>query len=126
MESVRAPIKTIEEKLGLPPRPKKPLTPYFRFLQTARPAITKENPKLSVIEVVQRCAQKWMETDESTKAKLNDEYQQEKIVYIKKRSDYEKNLTEEQKDNLKIIKKDVADGKQRRIYKKVSEQKLND
>jgi transcription factor A, mitochondrial len=124
---VRAPTKTVEEKLGLPPRPKKPLTPYFRFLQTVRPAMVKENPNLKAIEVVQRCAQKWTETPDSTKAKLNEDYQKDKIAYIKSRSDYEKNLSDEQKENLKIVKRGIAEGKQRRIYRKVSwEGKVNE
>lgn len=118
-EVVRAPTKTVEEKLGIPPRPKKPLTPYFRFLQTMRPTVVKENPTLKTVEVVQRCAQKWLETDDATKTKLNDEYQKEKVTYIKRRSDYEKLLTDEQKENLKIVKKDLVESKQRRLYKKV-------
>lgn len=44
--------KSQEEKFGLPPRPRKPLTPFFRFLAETRPKVTKENPKLSTMEVV--------------------------------------------------------------------------
>ncbi|PSN54930.1 hypothetical protein C0J52_01675, partial [Blattella germanica] len=38
--------QTIEEKLGLPRKPKRPLTPYFRFMAEVRPTILKKNPHL--------------------------------------------------------------------------------
>ena len=85
-----------------------------------RPTVVKENPSLKTVEVVQRCAQKWLETDDATKTRLNDDYQKEKVAYIKRRSDYEKLLTDEQKENLKIVKKDLVESKQRRLYKKVN------
>lgn len=50
--SANVATKSQEEKFGLPPRPRKPLTPYFRFLADVRPKVVKENPKLSVLEVV--------------------------------------------------------------------------
>lgn len=118
-ENVRIPRKTVEEKLGLPQRPKKPLTPYFRYLMTTRPAIMKENPNFKSVEAVQLCAQKWAEVDEATKKKLTDEYQKEKITYVKKRADYENSLTTEQKDSLKIVKQDIIESKEKRIYRKV-------
>jgi transcription factor A, mitochondrial len=119
-DNVRLPTKSIEDKLGLPQRPKKPLTPYFRFLVEARPTIMKDNPQMKAIEIVQLCAKKWSTIDEATKAKLTEEYQKEKIGYIKRRSDYENSLTDEQKTSLKIVKQDLVDKSQRRVYKKVS------
>jgi transcription factor A, mitochondrial len=119
-DNVRLPTKSIEDKLGLPQRPKKPLTPYFRFLVEARPSFMKENPQMKAIEIVQLCAKKWSTIDEATKSKLTEEYQKEKIGYIKRRADYENGLTDDQKTSLKIVKQDLIDKSQRRIYKKVS------
>lgn len=40
--------QTIYEKLNLPAKPKKPLTPYFKFLSQARPALVREYPEAKI------------------------------------------------------------------------------
>jgi len=40
--------KSVEEKLGLPLKPKKPLTPYFRFMAQIRPVLIQKNPQAKV------------------------------------------------------------------------------
>lgn len=119
-DNIRQPPKTVEERLGLPLRPKKPLTPYFRYLLSIRPEIAKSNPQMKAIDVVTLCAKKWLDVDEATKKKLNDEYQKEKIGYLQVRTDYDKKLTEEQKESIKLVRKGIVESRERRIYKKVS------
>jgi hypothetical protein len=36
------------EKLGIPPKPTRPLSPYFRFLAQIRPNLTKAHPNLKL------------------------------------------------------------------------------
>lgn len=55
--------KSIEEQVGLPPRPKRPLTPYFRFMKQVRSNVVQENPKASAIDITKLVAQKWEKVD---------------------------------------------------------------
>jgi hypothetical protein len=40
--------QSLEEKIGLPEKPKRPMTPYFRFMAEVRPALMKNNPNVKV------------------------------------------------------------------------------
>lgn len=46
--SASAGVPKQKDGLAVPPRPKKPLTPYFRFLAQVREDAKKENPKLKI------------------------------------------------------------------------------
>lgn len=80
--------------------------------------MVKANPKLKATEIVQLCAQKWVDVDLATKKKLDEEFQKEKVGYLTKRTEYEKTLTPEQKESLKVVKKELIHNKERRIHKK--------
>lgn len=110
----------IEERLGLAPSPKKPLTPYFQFMRDARPRMLRENPKLSAIEVVKQLAEQWKTVDEGTKQKLADVYKQEKSDWIQKRAQYESTLTQDQKYEIQNAKAEIQESKEKRAYKKVN------
>ena len=107
------------EKLGLPPKPKRPLTPYFRFLVQARTQVQQSNPKLSTIEIVQACAKRWADVDESTKQKLTEEYMKDKEQFIKQRAQYESKLTDEQRYDIEAAKQDIEESKEKRAHRKV-------
>nr|CAD7198384.1 unnamed protein product [Timema douglasi] len=40
--------QTLEEKLGIPVKPKKPLTPFFRFMGQIRPTVVQQHPGAKV------------------------------------------------------------------------------
>lgn len=109
----------MEEKLGLPPRPKKPLTPYFRFLAEVRPRVTKENPDLGAIQVVATCAKQWANVDDNLRKKLTDEYMKEKEKFVKERAQYEGKLTDDQKYDIQTAKQDLQESRDKRAHKKV-------
>lgn len=71
--------KTLEERLGIPARPKKPLTPYFRFMRDIRATVVASDPKLSANDVVKKMALKWETVDEKQKKKYQDEYKKEQV-----------------------------------------------
>jgi len=118
LQSVNFSSKSLEEKLGFPPGPKKPLTPFFRFLGDVRPEVTKNNPKLSAREVVQECAKKWADADESTKQQLQNEYMKDKEQYVKQRAQYEAGLTDDQKYEIETAKKGHVASRDQRANKK--------
>lgn len=71
--------KTLEERLGMAERPKKPLTPYFRFMRETRPSLLAKNPNLKTGEVVKQMAKQWETVDEKQKQTYQEAYKLEKV-----------------------------------------------
>lgn len=67
----------ISRKLGIPERPKKPLTGYLRFLNEIRPTIEKTVKTQREIPTI--AATQWKKLDESKKQKYNLEFEKEKV-----------------------------------------------
>lgn len=110
--------KTIEEKLGIPPKPKKPLTPYFRFMKEIRPQISQEHPKILLPDVVRLVAKKWETVDEATKQKFSEEYKKDQIEYMERRAKYDLKLTDEQRAEIKAMKQEIVEAREKRATKK--------
>ncbi|XP_055298366.1 transcription factor A, mitochondrial-like [Sitodiplosis mosellana] len=110
----------ISRKLGIPERPKRPMTGYYRFLKEVRPSIKKTGKTTREIPVV--AAAQWNKLDESQKQKYIREYEQERVEYMKKKEEYEKSLTKEQKlaikderIRLRELKEDRANKQELRV-----------
>lgn len=116
--SYAASSKSLEDRLGLPPKPKKPLTPYFRFMKEMRPILIKENPTVPLTDVVKMIAKKWESVDEVEKAKLQDLYKRDQITYIEQRAKYDSKITEDQKRDLQKLRHEIAVAKERRAVRK--------
>lgn len=93
------------EKLGIPPRPKRPMNPFINFLKDNRPKVLESNPKLSLVEVVKECAKKWKSADEKLKQKFSDQFLKDKKQYIAKLAQYEKSLTADQKQEIEALRR---------------------
>ena len=109
---------SLEEKLG---KPKKPLTPFFRYLSENRVKLHNENPQLKPIEVVKLCAKQYATIDPAQKTKYQDEYIKDQEEYIRKRTVYDNKLTDEQKYEIASAKQEVVEKKARIEYRKVWE-----
>ncbi|XP_061392318.1 transcription factor A, mitochondrial [Musca vetustissima] len=109
---------TIEQQVGLPVRPKKPLTPYFRFMNDLRPKILAQSPNLPLIEVVKQVSKKWETADPSLKQRLQEEYKKEQQEYIEKRMKYDSKITDEQRNQIKELKQEKIEAKERRMMRK--------
>ncbi|KAH8383054.1 hypothetical protein KR009_006509 [Drosophila setifemur] len=110
--------KTLEEQVGLPPRPKKPLTPYFRFMREQRPKLIAANPKISTVDAVRQLSRSWSEADAKLKDRLQTEYKKDQQIYIELRTKYDSTLTDEQRSEIKQLKQDIVDAKERRQLRK--------
>ena len=111
--------KNVEEKLALPIKPKKPLTPYFRFLRENRAQFVKQNPKLAVPDIIRQLAKKWENVDDQIKANYASDFKTDQIKYVEERAKYDSKLTEEQKDEIRMLKQEVVESKEKRALKKV-------
>ncbi|XP_015122488.1 transcription factor A, mitochondrial isoform X2 [Diachasma alloeum] len=96
--------RAIEKKLGIPPRPKRPMTPFIVYVVSERPRIAKENPGLPPIEIMKKLAEGWKTFDSTQKEELKKTYMKELEEYSKQMMTYEQNLTDEQKRSIKAEK----------------------
>lgn len=111
-------MRTLEEKLGLPPKPKKPLTPYFRYMNDMRDTFKKQNPEMPIVDITRMMAQKWETVEEKTKTKYLSDFKKEQIKYIEERAKYDSKITDEQRKEIQQLKQDKLDAKQRIVIKK--------
>lgn len=107
---------TAQEKLGLPPKPKRPLTPFFRFLGENRQKLQKEKPDLKLVEIVKELSKQWATTDEATRKRYSAAYLKEYAIYQQARLKYDIDITPEQKAALKEIKEDKIKSRERHAY----------
>ncbi|KAL7292711.1 hypothetical protein TKK_0013834 [Trichogramma kaykai] len=91
--------------LNLPIPPKRPLNPYFKFLQNTRLAITRDKEHLKPHQVVKLAAQEWSNIDPQKKKALQEQYSQEIMSYYQDVKAYKQSLTQEQRDVIKKKKK---------------------
>ena len=54
--------KSAEERLGIE-KPKRPLTPFFKFMTQMRPAILAKNPGISSKEAISWTSKHWQQLD---------------------------------------------------------------
>ncbi|XP_015596971.1 transcription factor A, mitochondrial [Cephus cinctus] len=108
--------KMTEEEIGLPPRPKKPLPPFFRYLEMKRPTAKLEHPELKLTELTKLLSEGWATFDPMQKDMMQKQYDQEMLLYAKSFSEYKKSITPEQKLKIKLAKE----------QKKISKEKSKD
>lgn len=105
--------------MGFPPCPKKPLTPYFRFLRDNREQIKKQNPSLASIDLVKKCAEIYKDIDENIHSRYIKEYEKDRENYLKQRLEYETKLTADQRQCIADAKQAKVEKKKRVAHKKV-------
>lgn len=111
-------MKTLEEKVGLPAKPKKPLTPFFRYMRETRDSFKKQNPEMSVMDLTKLMSKQWETVDDKAKTRYMNEFKKEQIKYVEERAKYDSKITEEQRQEMQQIKQDKLDSKQRKAIKK--------
>lgn len=115
--------QSIEQKLNLPAKPKKPLTPFFRFMKQIRPSIIEENPNLPITEISRRISQKWGNIDPKVRNDIELQYHKDKEAYDQARLNYESSLSSEQKDAMAQERLKIVQAKtKRKLKKKAKEQ----
>uniref|UniRef100_A0A1B6KJS9 HMG box domain-containing protein n=1 Tax=Graphocephala atropunctata TaxID=36148 RepID=A0A1B6KJS9_9HEMI len=108
------------DKLNVPPKPKKPMTPFFLFMAQVRPTLTKEYPEKKITELVKIAAERWTNVDSKLKEKLTQQYKDEIINYNKTKFEYENKLSPEDKEKIKRAELHSLDIKEQRRTKKKS------
>ncbi|KAF6214076.1 hypothetical protein GE061_011807 [Apolygus lucorum] len=84
---------TFEEKLGIRPKPKRPMSAFLKFTSNiVRPSLVKDSPSLPITQITKIAAEKWKSVDDNTKKKLTKEYQDEMVGYRAAMVEYVKEL----------------------------------
>ncbi|XP_060521263.1 transcription factor A, mitochondrial-like isoform X2 [Cylas formicarius] len=107
------------ENLHLPDKPKRPTTPYLKFINEHRAIVKEENPEFKPTEVVKKCAQLWNSSSSSVREKYMQTFKEELKQYTAKVKTYSASLTEEQQQLLKEIEKEKKHDKQRRLQRQL-------
>lgn len=104
-------LKSVEERLGLPTKPKRPTTPYFRFMSEVQPSVRAKNPKLKQTELTSMIGKMWKSMDDTKKQKYAKGYKEEIAAYQNEITTYKRNLSE---DDVKRIREMVVEIKDRK------------
>lgn len=87
-------VNVIARKLGIPERPKMPLTGYYRFMRDNRPSIAKTAKSPREVPII--AAAQWKKLEESQKQKYNREFELEKVrIAIEEKVSQIKRITDE-------------------------------
>jgi RNase P protein component len=111
-------IKDRLKELKVPDKPKRPLTPYFRFIQDHRESLIKQHPNWKVTQISVQCASDWKMIDSSAKEKYEKDYKEEMEKYAAKHVQYLKSLTDEQKVALEEYSNEVKRSRVKRQKRK--------
>ncbi|GLV39412.1 mitochondrial transcription factor A [Carabus blaptoides fortunei] len=110
--------QSVEEKYNIPPKPKRPLTPYFKYMAQIRPELKRAQPHAKVTDLVRETALRWEKIEPQVKQKLEAEYKHEHEIYAKERLQYDTQLTDDQKNALKQARIDRLESLEKRKYRK--------
>lgn len=97
--------QSIEQRLGLPVSPKKPLTAYFQYLIEVRKSVFAQNPTLKVTDQVKLISQMWHSLDEKKKEKYTEAHQNAWIKYREQLAEYNQTITAVDKQTVKEKRK---------------------
>jgi len=98
LQSRLAGTHVAETEKSIPPKPKRPLTGFFRFLNEVRPEVSKSNPNMKLTELSKAIGEKWDSLDPTTKDKYNQDFKNELDKYNQALEKYNKSLTPAQRE----------------------------
>lgn len=112
-------IKQSHPSLHIPERPKKPLTPYFRFQVKMRKKVLEMYPNLKSFEVPKIVSQEWKKLGEEEKKKMSLEYNKDKEAYLERVKQYQEQLSAEDVEHLKKLRQEKKLKKEKRVMNKL-------
>lgn len=102
---------SIEEQLGLPRKPKPPLTGYYRFLNEHHAFVREKNPTLLPKKIVTLMAKMWGSVSADRKEEYAKASNDDKLNYIVQMSEYRRMLSEDDKKRIQEFKAKSASRK---------------
>lgn len=102
----------------LPPRPKRPVNAFIRYVQSVRSSLHAKNPKASPADISKLAATQWQVLDAASKSKLEEEYKKEQAVWLEENAKYLSQLTDQQKEEIRQTRAEKTEEKAKREYRK--------
>lgn len=102
----------------IPKRPKRPVNAYIRYVQSVRSTLHAQNPKASPADISKLAAVQWQVLDPASKSKLEEEYKKEQAVWLQQNAKYLSQLTDQQKDEIRLAREEKTEEKAKRIYRR--------
>lgn len=96
--------KSVEEKLGLPRKPKQPLSGYVRFITENIASVNETNPNLLKKEQIALLAKMWSTIGDARKEEYSKAHRDEKLDYRAKLIEYKRTLSEDDKKRVQELK----------------------
>jgi len=81
-------MKRSKSKVKDPNAPKKPMTPYFAWMNENRKRIKEANPTAGLGEISKIAGAEWKDVDEDEKKEYAEKYQEEMVEYKQKMKNY--------------------------------------
>lgn len=116
-------VAFIQQKLGLPLSPKKPIVPFFRYMIEIRKSVVAQNPTLKTTEHVKLISRMWKSLDDTKKEKYYIAHQNEYITYCEKLAEYNRTVTKQDKQTVKEKRKDIIEEIEKRKYIRLQRKK---
>uniref|UniRef100_A0A182RCC1 HMG box domain-containing protein n=1 Tax=Anopheles funestus TaxID=62324 RepID=A0A182RCC1_ANOFN len=102
-----------------PVKPKRPMNAYIRYAQGIRSSLVSANPKASPTEISKLAAVKWQSLDQASKTKYEEEFKREQAVWLQKNAKYLSQLTDAQKEEIKLERQQRNEVKIKRDQKRL-------
>lgn len=116
---IKKDTKDMLSKLNIPEKPKKPTTPFLKYVNDQRNVIMREHPDYRVSDVAKRCSETWKTISSNQKSMYEQQYKKELQEYAKIQVEYESKLSQDQKTALEIAEREKQEQRKRRKLKKV-------
>lgn len=81
----------------LPPKPKKPESPFLLYVKHVKPRFLEETPNMKYAQILKSASSKWAELDLTNRKYFINQYYKNREVYIDKLKEYYNSITDEQK-----------------------------
>ncbi|XP_059468635.1 uncharacterized protein LOC132192611 [Neocloeon triangulifer] len=114
--------RSVEAKLGIPSKPVKPLSAFFRFAAQLRPNLLKSHPDLKATQVSKVAGVEWLKLNAQQKQQYETPYKKEYNTYLQAMDKYKSSLTEEHKSKINEAEQEIKQKKTRREIKQKSEE----
>ncbi|CAH1116202.1 unnamed protein product [Phaedon cochleariae] len=119
VRTLKSETKDLLNRLKIPEKPKRPLTPFVQFLKERQPAIVKENPTMKQSEIMKKIAKDWREVSDEQKEKYAQKFETESKSYNVAILNYNASLTSEQQEGLKSAATERKEDRKKRKLKKI-------
>lgn len=106
--------------MKIPEKPKKPGNPYILFFKEMQDKIQSENPKMTIKQILSKCAELWKGLDPHAKQKYEEIYKQLQDKYDYELLQFQAALTNEQKHAISVYEAAKKEDRKNRRKKKAS------